>query len=1311
MDPRIDARLRAVARRIQVMYLGWAWATVFLLSAAIGFGLAHAQTLGLVTGNQVFWGWATGTLLLTLGAAWAVARHCRDLQAVAQRIERRFPSLNQGLITASELQPTAQGTFGYLQRAVISEAIRHDIIHRWRDVVSRGKLVLAWSANIPTAALVLAVAWLLWRGPVGPPPTVLTAERAKSNQVLPPVIDPGDTEIERGSSLIITARFDGKLPDDVWLVHAPRGTADERPAVRIPMRQSLQDPIFAAYLYGIEQPMEYQVEYDQTTTRPFRIDVFDYPSMVRADAVLTFPAYTQLEPKTVLDTRRVTAAVGTRLTWQIHLNKPVVLAELVPLDANDEGERLVLDAVGSDPMLVVATTTMLASQRWRLHLVDAEGRDNAQEVILSSRVLPNRESAVRLTTGGDALVSPLQEFDIAAKVTDDFAILAAGIGYQFAGGDLVERAIELSQAATKEATIQHTIDFEALGAQPNQLLAYYVWAEDMDEQGQVRRSVSDIFFAEVRPFDEIYRQGQQPTAQQQQQQQGQPQGNQQTEELLELQKQIMAATWNVLRRAQNGRVPASSRGDIAEIAASQRQAQELLEEKAAEAPPGTEMFLASARKNMQAAAEMLEQAGASLAATDLQEAQGLEQAAYQDLLRLQSREHEVVRSQQRGSQSRSQRSQARQQQIDQLQLDNQENRYENQRLAQDQQNQEQSQLRQILSRLRELAARQEDLNEQLRELEAALQAAETEQQREEIRRQLERLREQQQEMLQDSDELQQRMQTSSSQAVQQAEQQMEQARENLQRSSEALRSGNTSQALAAGTRAEETLEEIEEEVRQQAANRFAETVQTMRDRAAELERRQSDIVRELDAAQSSPSPGLRSNPTQRQAPLRLRQQQEELQDLLQEIEQVVGEAEESEPLLAQRLYDTYRQAQDEKAMERLSVTEQLLERNLEEQGRELAEQSIDDLRQLREGIETAAEAVLGSEIESLRLALNQLESLSQQVDNEIQSATGRRPGGSQRGEDEAGRNAAGPEQADQRSDQRRPGPQANVDGNGTASERSRQDSAEAPEQRGQPSGRLSDPRAEQSGASPGDQPNGAPPNPQRVDPSDQPADRAPDQQPGQSGQQAGQQPSQPSGRQPGQQSGQPGTPASDQSGDRTGASQSSAEGSASSPGPGSAAPTERLGQRAPTPGQPGLRQQSSSGQGSRPAESNRSNVGTWTTGGGNPITGEAFREWSDRLRDVEELVGDPELRWEATQIRQAAREIRREYKKHAADPKWSEVEELVARPLRELKRKVSDELIRRAAEKTEIVPIDRDPVPAEFSSSVEKYYENLGSDR
>ena len=118
--------------------------------------------------------------------------------------------------------------------------------------------------------------------------------------------------------------------------------------------------------------------------------------------------------------------------------------------------------------------------------------------------------------------------------------------------------------------------------------------------------------------------------------------------------------------------------------------------------------------------------------------------------------------------------------------------------------------------------------------------------------------------------------------------------------------------------------------------------------------------------------------------------------------------------------------------------------------------------------------------------------------------------------------------------------------------------------------------------------------------------------------------------------------------------------------------------------------------------------GAWGERAAAPITGDDFREWSDRLRDVEEIVDDPELRAEAARIREQAREFRRDFRRHSEEPKWNLIKELVSRPLRELRQNVSAELMRRAAEKNAIVPIDKDPVPKQFAEQVRRYYENLG---
>jgi hypothetical protein len=112
--------------------------------------------------------------------------------------------------------------------------------------------------------------------------------------------------------------------------------------------------------------------------------------------------------------------------------------------------------------------------------------------------------------------------------------------------------------------------------------------------------------------------------------------------------------------------------------------------------------------------------------------------------------------------------------------------------------------------------------------------------------------------------------------------------------------------------------------------------------------------------------------------------------------------------------------------------------------------------------------------------------------------------------------------------------------------------------------------------------------------------------------------------------------------------------------------------------------------------------------GGGPITGDQFRQWADRMRDVEEILDDPDLRAEAARIRDRAREFRFDFKRHSQQPQWSLVRELVAEPLEELQRQVGQELLRRSAQRNSLVPVDRDPVPEEFAEQVRQYYEQLG---
>jgi hypothetical protein len=56
------------------------------------------------------------------------------------------------------------------------------------------------------------------------------------------------------------------------------------------------------------------------------------------------------------------------------------------------------------------------------------------------------------------------------------------------------------------------------------------------------------------------------------------------------------------------------------------------------------------------------------------------------------------------------------------------------------------------------------------------------------------------------------------------------------------------------------------------------------------------------------------------------------------------------------------------------------------------------------------------------------------------------------------------------------------------------------------------------------------------------------------------------------------------------------------------------------------------------------------------------------------------------------------------------VQQQVAGPLFELRDRVVEELLRRSSKKA-IVPLDRDPVPPQYTEKTRRYYEQLGSGR
>ena len=90
------------------------------------------------------------------------------------------------------------------------------------------------------------------------------------------------------------------------------------------------------------------------------------------------------------------------------------------------------------------------------------------------------------------------------------------------------------------------------------------------------------------------------------------------------------------------------------------------------------------------------------------------------------------------------------------------------------------------------------------------------------------------------------------------------------------------------------------------------------------------------------------------------------------------------------------------------------------------------------------------------------------------------------------------------------------------------------------------------------------------------------------------------------------------------------------------------------------------------------------------------------------MVSDAKLQAEVAKVRERARSLRADFKRHSQAPNWDLVRTTVHEPMIELQRQLSEEISRRETPDS-LVPVDRDPVPARFRSLVKSYYERLGS--
>lgn len=1271
IHPILDRKLREIVAARREVRLN-AGASVLLMGCALCLVLAW------FAGFQISALWLLAVMGLGAGIVYLWAgRGMPDAMQLARAIEEKHPELDSLIRTAIAVEPGPQG-LSYLQEQVLNEATRAAVRQAWANDLtagqakrSKGLLIISLVAFVIAGANSL----VSYRRTSSPAETarktpVQAEEKALQFELL---VTPGDAEVEKGSRLIVEAKFAKDVPEGATIIVRD----DKGVEKQLPMRLTVDQQVFGGMIAGIDRDSQYRVEFGSGKSENYKITTFVHPALERSDAKVTPPEHTGLPVKEIRNTLKVSAMEGSEVAFQFRVNKPIAEAELF----GEDKSIIPLKARTDDPTILEAAMKPEKSQRYRLHLVDEKERSNKQPPWVTVNVQANQLPKIEVAfPKRDVQVSSIQELPVEAKVWDDLGVKRSGAVFSLAGKS---REIMLSSQpleAAKKHDLKALYELEPESAEPRQLVSYYFWAEDHGPKGEVRRAMSDMFFADVRHFEDIFRETEAPPSEP-----GPPKKGE-ADKLVDLQKQVVNANWRLVRDTQAGRKIEDAVADVEVV----RQSQEIALNQVKEAMEKVEdveikAALTEAWKSMKDALTPLEQVIEEKKRGPLTQALSYEQSALEWLYRTASREHQVTR--QNKPQKGAGGQQKNEQQLMNLELKQKEQRYEEEKQATPEQTAEQQENLLVLNRLKELARRQEALAAKMKELEKQIEKAKTEEEKEELANQLKRLQEEQEQLLRDVDDLKEKMDQSENQATfAEAKEELEKTREQVLDAAEKLKEDKLAQAANSATRAQRELEEMQENFRKKTSRRFTDEMKQMKQQAAEAAAEQKKIAEVLENQKSNDIPGDTSNAIERvlngsETARQIEKQTERVEKLMEEMRRVSEQAETAEPLLSQGLYDAVRKAHTSGLEENLDETRQYArmgERSLAQDSERKATKAVEDLQK---GVEKAAERILGSEGDALRMARAELDSLIE----DMKFDEGKTKGGA----------AGEPE---------KPGAGKTEKGDPT-NETAKAEQSGSGEKR-------------ESGKEPGEK--GKPAQDGKT------ADTPPEGETGKDGESKGKGKGEKPGDEPGKAgSSSPSETAQSGQGESPMPGKEPANGEGKAGGKPSEGSPQQAGTGDPKPTEPGQSQQASSGstsgrsQGQKPSGDGKPSSGGGGGEGGlffdapeqqedtSALTGNGFQNWSDRLRSVEELLNRPELRNEAARVIDNARALRLDAQKRGETPKSDYVQMRITNPLVELRDRVAEELAKREGGNS-LAPVDRDPVPQQFRDLVRKYYQELG---
>ncbi len=835
-------RLQAVRRRWFIAV----WLQIcarILVSAALIVGAAALADRWIAPGSGALLLLAVAALAAVIAAVVLAAwphRHRPDDLRVARFVEERRPELDDALATAVDLS-RRDGTAEAQRFAplVVANAVTrlreldpssvietHTLTSAARRTgFAAAACVVAVIVALPFAGRVMEVARLRYL-----PASITLA------------VEPGDLRIPIGRPLTIVARLSDRTGP---LRHAAPMLTIEANGQKRSVAMEPRDHGYEVRINAVDRSFGYRIQAGSVASRPYSVTALVPPRVKRIDLRYEYPEFARLAPYDEQNGGDVFGPAGTRVRLRVTTDKPVANGRL----AMSDGPGQPLARVGDRTL--ESTITLSADASYRVSLTDADGlaSDGTEYFI---RLMDDRPPEVHLLRPmGDQQITPLEEVTIEARADDDYGIASFDLVYSVAGGR--ERVVPFSKVAgTDVAKVgSRLIAAEDLNVKPGDVVSYYARARDVARGKQSTLARSEIFFLEVKPFNEEY-------ALAQSQAMAAATGTQ-LESLIAAQKEIISATWNLERRSSAGR----SSSDIKAVADAQAELKARAEQASGAMRPRRRMLeppeqLAPAQGSGNAnpivdAVAAMTRAQQQLEGRRTSEAIPHEMAALTALLKAEAEvRRRQITQQANGASSAGNGRQGQDlsslfdRELKRQQRTNYETR------SQIEERPDQNNDASALDRIRELARRQEELNRQQRDLAGSEMTAE------ELKRELEKLTREQMELRQQAEDLTKRMKQDGNQGAQGARgaqgaqgaaEQLTKAMEQMRGAAGDLRRDDAASATNRGEQAARELRNLERQLQSaspDARRRALGELQLESQQLAEAQRRVANEAGQLD---------------------------------------------------------------------------------------------------------------------------------------------------------------------------------------------------------------------------------------------------------------------------------------------------------------------------------------------------------------------------------------------------------------------------------------------------------------------------------